>query len=123
MCFLSLITYFTFNSLVKWYVTIAVKEENKGARKTQTLRMSMVMWKKCRMWYRTAEVIISPGETEQRRGVQVSLTLVPIKGQVCPLPNLTTLELYSQSFDIKQPRIKTHQLVVPFYPVLGFLPG
>lgn len=37
-----------------------VKEENKGARKTQTLRMSMVMWKKCRTWYRTAEVIISP---------------------------------------------------------------
>lgn len=41
---------------------MAVKEENKGARKTQTLRMSMVMWKKCRTWYRTAEVIINPGD-------------------------------------------------------------
>lgn len=57
-----------------------MKEENKGARKTQTLRMSMVMWKKCKTWYRTAEVIISPGEREQRHGVQVSLTLAAIKG-------------------------------------------
>lgn len=45
---------------------MAVKEENKGARKTQTLRMSMVMWKKCRMWYRTADVIISPSEGQDR---------------------------------------------------------
>lgn len=50
---------------------MAVKEENKGARKTQTLRMSMVMWKKCRTWYRTAEVIISPGDREVRERERV----------------------------------------------------
>lgn len=45
---------------------MAVKELNNGARKTQTLRMSMVMWKKWRTWYRTAEVIISPVKRENR---------------------------------------------------------
>lgn len=40
---------------------MAVKEEKRGARKTQTLRMSMVMWKKFRTWYRAADVIIRPG--------------------------------------------------------------
>ena len=56
---------------------MAVKEENRGAKKTQTLRMSMVMWKKCRTWYRTAEVIISPGEREE---MEVFIS-VPIKGR------------------------------------------
>ena len=37
----------SFNSLVNWYVTKAVNEEKRGARKTHTLRTSMVMWKKC----------------------------------------------------------------------------
>ncbi len=71
---------------------MAVKEENKGARKTQTLRMSMVMWKKCRTWYRTAEVIISPGEREERETrpeVFVSFTLVPMKADCTAYMKLT----------------------------------
>lgn len=48
---------------------MAVNEENRGARKTQTLRMSIVMWKKCRTWYRTADVIISPGERKQKHTI------------------------------------------------------
>ena len=37
----------TFSSFVRWYVTMVVREEKRGARNTQTLRMSMVMLKKC----------------------------------------------------------------------------
>lgn len=46
---------------------MAVKEENKGAKNTQTLRMSIVMWKKCKTWYSRADVIISPAEAEEKR--------------------------------------------------------
>ena len=34
------------SSFVSKYVTIVVKDENRGARKTQTLRMSMLIWRK-----------------------------------------------------------------------------
>lgn len=40
---------------------IVVKDENKGARKTQTLRMSMVMFKSQQRWYNAADVTIKPG--------------------------------------------------------------
>lgn len=58
---------------------MAVKEENKGARKTQTLRMSIVMWKKCKTWYRTAEVIISPEKTKHRKRGSISVC----QGKLC----------------------------------------
>ena len=52
----------SFNSLVNWYVTKAVNEEKRGARKTHTLRTSMVMWKKCMTWYKIADVTIKPAK-------------------------------------------------------------
>ncbi len=50
------------------------------------------MWKKCRTWYRTAEVIISPGETEQRetQREEESFALEPLQATECIFfPNLT----------------------------------
>lgn len=48
---------------------MVVKEEKRGARNTQTFRMSMVMWKKWRTWQIAAEVIIKPatGRREANR--------------------------------------------------------
>lgn len=51
----------TFNSFVSRYVTIVVKLEKRGARKTQTFRMSMEMLSNQDKWYKAAEVNISPG--------------------------------------------------------------
>lgn len=74
-------------------MTMAVKEENKGARKTQTLRMSMVTWKKCRTWYRTAEVIISPGEREEREPY-TTLELLCVLYKSNPVYKPTLIYLY-----------------------------
>ena len=50
----------TLSSLVNWYVTSVVNEENSGAKKTHTLRISIVTWKKWSTWYNTADVTIRP---------------------------------------------------------------
>lgn len=51
----------TFNSLVRKKVTIVVKLENRGAKKTQTFLTSMETCKKFITWYKTADVNIKPG--------------------------------------------------------------
>lgn len=50
----------TLSSLVNWYVISVVNEENSGAKKTHTLRISIVTWKKWSTWYNTADVTIRP---------------------------------------------------------------
>jgi hypothetical protein len=42
------------------YVMTVVKLEKRGARNTHTLRISIVMFRKCRAWYSIAEVTIKP---------------------------------------------------------------
>jgi hypothetical protein len=42
-------------------VTIVVKLENRGARKTQTFLTSIEMCRKFMTWYKIADVTISPG--------------------------------------------------------------
>lgn len=41
---------------------MTVREEKRGARKTQTFLMSIVMFRKFRKWNRQLAVTISPGE-------------------------------------------------------------
>lgn len=55
----------TFNSLVRWYVTSVVSDENSGARNTHTFLTLTVMLMKFSAWYTTADVIIKPeGQTD-----------------------------------------------------------
>lgn len=48
-------------SLVSRYVIIVVKDENNGAKNTQTFRISIVMFNNQHKWYKTVEVTIKPG--------------------------------------------------------------
>lgn len=51
----------TRNSLVSKYVTMVVKLENRGARKTQTFLISIVIFKNRAKWYKAPDVTINPG--------------------------------------------------------------
>lgn len=53
------------SSLVSKYVMMVVSDEKRGARNTQTLRISIERWKKLRTWYKAADVTIKPEKGNQ----------------------------------------------------------
>ena len=53
----------TLSSFVRINVIRVVRDENNGAKNTQTFLMSMVMLKKCNTLYSAADVTIKPTKT------------------------------------------------------------
>lgn len=79
------------------------------------------MWKKCKMWYRTAEVIISPGETEQRERCSSKFWISGNKGKLCTWSTLTSLFwtlFWVAWYETTQNKVSKPTLIYLYCPVI-----